>query len=395
MTLPLQKSRIQSIDLLRGLVMIIMALDHSRDFFHAATNSGIDPLDFAKTSPILFLTRWITHFCAPVFVFLSGTSIYFVSQRKTKQEVSQFLLTRGIWLMIMELTIVDIGWVFNLRFSYVVGAVIWVLGLCMIVLALLIHLPRNILFIVALLIVFGHNLLDPIDAGVTDTLGGFVYSVMHVPHEFKIDEGHRFLLLYPLIPWVGVMALGFIFGELYKSSLDAARRKKILLMLGSGCIALFILLRSKDFYGESLHWKTQSTGIFTVLSFINVTKYPPSLLYLLMTIGPAMLFLAVTENWRSNIAQVIITYGRVPFFYYLVHIYLLHSIAYILFLTSGHHLSEIIVQNNFGSELPSGFGVHLWQTYLLWIGAVVLLYFPCRWYNNYKSTHTNWWLSYL
>lgn len=395
MTLPLQKPRVQSIDLLRGLVMIIMALDHARDFFHAASISGVQPLDFANTSPMLFFTRWITHFCAPVFVFLSGTSVYFVSQRKSKPEVSRFLLTRGIWLMLMELTIVDLGWVFNLRFDYVVGAVIWVLGLSMVVLAVLIHLPRNILFITGLIIVFGHNLLDPFDGGVTDTFGGFIYSVLHVPHEFDIDSGHTFLLLYPLLPWVGVMALGFIFGELYKSGFDPSRRKKILVMLGSGCILLFILLRSKDFYGEPVHWKTQSSDIFTFLSFINASKYPPSLLYLLMTIGPAMLFLAFTENWRNKLAQVIIVFGRVPFFYYLLHIFLLHSMAYILFLATGHHLSEIVTQKGFGSEFPPGFGVHLWQMYLLWIGAVMLLYFPSKWYDKYKSTHTNWWLSYL
>lgn len=395
MTLPLQKPRVQSIDLLRGLVMIIMALDHSRDFFHAASISGVQPLDFANTSPILFFTRWITHFCAPVFVFLSGTSVYFVSQRKSKPEVSRFLITRGLWLMLMELTIVNTGWVFNLQFSYMVGAVIWVLGLCMIVLALLIHLPRTILLFTGLIIVFGYHLLDRFDGSVTDTFGGFIYSVLHVPHEFKINEEHTFLLLYPLIPWVGVMALGYIFGELYRSSFDPSRRKKILVRLGMGCIALFILLRSKDFYGEPLHWETQSTDLFTFLSFINTSKYPPSLLYLLMTIGPSMIFLAFTENWRSKLAQVIIVFGRVPFFYYLLHIFLLHSMAYILFFATGHHLSEIVIQKTFGSEFPAGFGVHLWQTYLLWIVAVALLYFPCRWYNNYKSKNVNWWLSYL
>ncbi len=394
MTLPLQKSRVQSIDLLRGLVMIIMALDHARDFFHAATNSGIDPLDFSKTSPVLFLTRWITHFCAPVFVFLSGTSIYFVSQRKTKQELSRFLFTRGIWLMIMELTIVYFGWEGTLSYLFFGAFVIWVLGLSMVVLSVLIFLPRILLLILSLVIVFGHNLLDPFDANVSQSLSGFLYSVLHVPHEFVIDSKHTFLVLYPLLPWVGVMALGIFFGELYKPDISVQKRKKILLQLGLGTILLFVILRSGNFYGESFHWKTQSTEIFTLLSFINTTKYPPSLLYLLMTIGPGMLFLAFAEQWKNKLTSKIIVYGRVPFFYYILHIYLLHAIALVIFFANGHQLSELNHGKYLGGFGP-GNGIHLWQTYLLWMGAVVLLYFPCRWYNNYKSTHTNWWLSYL
>jgi uncharacterized membrane protein len=305
-----------------------------------------------------------------------------------------FLLTRGLWLMVMELTIVYFGWEGTLSYIFFGAFVIWVIGLSMVVLSVLIFLPMKILFALSMLIVFGHNLLDQFDKNVTESFGGFIYSVLHVPYEFKINADQTFLVLYPLIPWVGVMALGLIFGELYSIRFDATRRKKILIQLGLISILIFIILRAGNFYGESFHWNTQSNNTFTFLSFLNTTKYPPSLLFLLMTIGPAMILLALAENWKNKLTDIIVVYGRVPFFYYILHIYLIHAIAIVLFLVTGHHLSELD-HSKFLGGFPIGYGFSLWQTYLLWAFVVVILYFPCKWYNKYKSTHTNWWLSYL
>ncbi len=389
----IKKERILSIDLLRGLVMIIMALDHTRDFFHLDVAIGNDPLDFATTSPILFLTRWITHFCAPVFVFLAGASIFFVSKRKTKKEISFFLFTRGMWLIFLELTVIYFSWQSNFLYALLVLQVIWAIGLSMVILSLLIYLPRPVLLIIGLLIVFGHNTFDQFSQ-VNDTFGGFIWSVIHVPHLFVVGGTHKILALYPVLPWLGTMLLGFLFGELYRTDLDAGKRKKILFGLGSGSILLFVLLRSANIYGDAAPWMHQSNPVFTILSFVNTTKYPPSLQYLLMTIGPAMLFLALFENIRNKFFDIIIVFGRVPMFYYILHFYLLHALAWILFFATGHHTADLDFINRFAG-FPTDFGFHLWTVYLIWISVIVILYFPCRWYDKYKSTHAKWWLSYL
>ncbi len=387
------KPRVQSIDLLRGLVMIIMALDHTRDFFHWDTAVGHDPLDFVTTSPILFLTRWITHFCAPVFVFLSGTSIFFVSQRKTKKELSFFLLTRGLWLIFLELTIIYFSWQNNFHYYLLILQVIWTIGLSMVLLSAFIWLPRKVLFALGVLIVLGHNELDRFRT-ITDTLGGEIWSVLHVPHIFFFPGNHKVLVLYPVLPWFGLMMLGFWFGELYRKDYPAEKRRKALLWLGFGAVLLFVLLRTGNFYGDAKLWQQQSNTIYTILSFVNTTKYPPSLLYILMTIGPAMLFLAFMEGIQNRITNIVTVYGRVPLFYYILHFYLLHLTLWILFFATGHTTAELDFENRFAG-IPQSFGFHLWQVYIIWITVVAVLYFPCRWYDKYKSTHRQWWLSYL
>lgn len=389
----IKKNRIQSIDLLRGLVMIIMALDHTRDFFHIDVAIGNDPLNFATTSPLLFMTRWITHFCAPVFVFLAGSSAYFSGRTKTKRELSFFLFTRGLWLIFLEVTVIYFSWQFNFYYALVVLQVIWAIGLSMVFLSILVYLPKGILWLIGIILVFGHNSVDQFNE-VSDSFGGFIWSVLHVPHPFSFGQSHTLFVLYPVLPWLGAMMLGYLFGDLYKSDMDAAKRKKLLLQLGIGSILLFVLLRSINLYGDASHWNQQSNFIFTVLSFINATKYPPSLLYLLMTIGPAMIFLAFTENATNKISRFISVYGRVPMFYYIIHFYLLHTLAFTLFFATGHTSAELDFINRFAG-FPENFGFHLWLVYLIWIGVILLLYFPCRWYDKYKSTHTQWWLSYL
>jgi len=387
------RSRIISIDLLRGMVMLIMALDHARDFLHIDFFRGNDPLDFATTSTPLFLTRWITHYCAPVFVFLAGASIFFSGIKKSKTELAAFLLKRGLWLIVVEIVIITFGWTFDIGYHLIVLQVIWVIGLSMVCMAAVVFLPNLLILAVGLIMVFGHNLLDKYDE-VENTWRGFAWAVLHVLEMFSIDKEHNLVVVYPLIPWVGVMMLGYAFAKLYSPEISATKRRNILTALGLSCMALFVLLRSGNFYGDAEHWETQKNTVFTALSFINTSKYPPSLLYLLMTIGPSLLFLAFAENLKGRWVNATVIFGRVPLFYYIVHIYLLHIIAGILFFATGHSMADLNFPGNTVTT-PPDFGFHLWQVYIIWLVALALLYFPCKWYDRYKSTHSHWWLSYL
>jgi uncharacterized membrane protein len=329
------KARIISIDLLRGLVMLIMALDHARDYLHLDFFRGNDPLDFATTSTPLFLTRWITHFCAPVFVFLAGASIFFSGIKTDKKSLSLFLLKRGLWLVAIEIIVITFGWTFDPGYHLIVLQVIWAIGLSMVCMSLIVFLPKAIILLAGLALVFGHNLLDVYDK-LPNTLSGFVWAVLHVQKLFMIDATHRIVVVYPLIPWLGLMMLGYVFATLYLPDIKKTKRRNVLTALGAGCMLLFVLLRFGNIYGEPENWEVQKTTTFTFLSFINTTKYPPSLLYLLMTIGPSLLFLAFAENLKGWWVRATVIFGRVPFFYYIVHIYLLHIIAGILFFASGH-----------------------------------------------------------
>lgn len=391
---PLVRKRVESVDLLRGLIMVIMALDHSRDFFHAATINGLDPTDIQQTSPAFFFTRWITHFCAPVFVFLSGVSIFFVSLRKSKSELSRFLITRGFWLIIMEITIVHIGWSLDFNYYFTMLQVIWAIGICMVILGLLIYLPLNAILAIGLIIVFGHNLLDPLDKELSAGNEGILYALLHVQRPIFLDDLHMIVIGYPFLPWLGLMACGVAFGSIYKPGIAHAQRRKFLLYTGITLSLLFILLRYLNHYGDPSPWTERNSIVFTIMSFLNTTKYPPSLLYMLMTIGPAMIFLSLFENYRTWLTEKLVVIGRVPFFYYILHIYLIHAIMILLFMLSGNEFSDLVHDGRIGGLIP-GFGYPLWQVYLLWLLVVVVLYFPCRWYNRYKGTHTHWWLSYL
>ena len=382
--------RIESIDILRGIVMVIMALDHVRDYFHHDALMGHDPLDLSTTWPVLFVTRWITHFCAPVFVFLSGTSVFLYSQRgRTKKQVAFFLFTRGLWLMLAEIFVVNVLWEFNFG-SFMFLQVIWAIGISMAVLSVLQFLPYRILLVIGLVLVCGHNLLDSIKVE-QPAVASIGWSILHVLHFYQVTPHFALFIAYPFIPWLGLMILGYCLGKLYAKGKDAARRRKFLFITGTIAVSLFVAIRFINFYGDMHQWSTQTTGLFTFFDFLETTKYPPSLLYILMTIGPALIILSFIENVSTWFTRHIMVYGKVPFFYYLLHIFLIHSIALILSLASGRGSGNVAFV-----EIQPEAGYPLWVVYVIWISVVIILYFPCKWYSGYKASHPgNKWLSYL
>lgn len=385
------KPRIQSIDLLRGIVIVIMALDHSRDFFHFNGFSE-EPTNLATTTPFLFFTRWITHFCAPVFIFLSGTSIFLMRTNSIKEK-SLFVFKRGIWLVLLSLTVIAFAWWFDPSFHYLALDVIWVIGVCMLLFSAILYLPFRAILIFGLITVVFHNLLDAtnFDSAKWQTL---FWDLFHREGLVVINKHFSVFIVYPLMPWIGVMSLGFCSGKLYSKEFPADRRRKILLLTGSGCVLLFIFLRMINSYGEPEQWRRYPSLLFSFMSFINTTKYPPSLLYLLMTLGPSLIFLSLAEKFQNKFAQFFIVFGRVPFFFYLLHLYLLHLAAFLatLFSYSWH---ETIQSTKRMTGFPFGYGFSLMVVFLVWLAAVFILYPICKWYNNFKTTHQYWWLKYI
>jgi len=396
------RTRIQSIDVLRGIVMVVMALDHVRDFFYKAQVAGgaalaTNPTDLATTNPALFFTRWITHFCAPTFVFLAGTSIYLMSQKKSKKELSIFLIKRGLWLVFVEIVIITFSWTFNPFYNVIILQVIWAIGVSMIILGLLIFLPPKILLAIGLLIVFGHNLLNypALSKGLQ---GSFWADLLYYSNfaAYHLDKSHLVIIVYAFVPWTGVMLLGYCFGRIFKPGIDPSRRRKILLALGFGLVAIFLILRAINNYGDPVPWSVQPRGkVFTFLSFINVNKYPPSLDFLCVTIGGAMLALAFLEGVTSRVTGFFRVYGRVPMFYYILHLYLIHLIGVVVFFAEGFPTSEIATPQNPFFFRPSSFGFGLGGVYVVWLFVVLILYPVCKKYDRYKSNHANWWLSYI
>lgn len=392
---PSGKQRIQSIDILRGVIMLIMAIDHCRDFFHNAGPFS-DPTDMATTTVILFFTRWITHFCAPAFVFLSGVSAYLAGMRRTPKQLSAFLIKRGLWLIAIELVVMTFAFSFNPLYNEFILQVIWAIGFSMVILGLLVRAPLAVIGIIGSIIFFGHDILDFMQlpkTGAANALLRIFFTARGTV--LPLGSNHAIFDLYAVIPWTGVMLIGYVFGSLYKPSFGAERRKKILLVAGSCLIALFILLRLPNGYGDPAPWSTQRNWAHTLLSFLNASKYPPSLLYLCMTLGPAIIVLALTEKVQTALTKIFKVYGNVPFFYYVLHFYLIHIITVILFFASGYTTHQIVDPNSPFFFRPAGFGFSLGIVYLLWLFVVVVLYFPCRWYSRYKQTHRQWWLSYL
>lgn len=387
--------RIQSIDVLRGAIMLIMALDHTRDFFHIDGMTG-DPTNMETTTPTLFFTRWITHFCAPLFVFLSGTSIYLQSLRKTKKELSLFLLTRGLWLIVAEFTIVNFGWSFDIFFNFFFLQVIWAIGASMVVLSALIFLRYWMLLALGILITMLHNILDT--QTFTDPAMDVFANLFLLTEfdQFPLGGDVKLLCAYAALPWTGIMLLGYALGKWYQPGFDALQRRKLLLTTGFGVIGLFILLRLNNAYGDPRPWSEQKNSVFTLLSFLNVNKYPPSLMYACMTLGPGMIALALLERAQNRVTNVLNVFGRVPFLYYLVHVYLIHFLCMILFFAEGYTLEDNFTKvMGFGFRPLENFGFSLGIVYLIWILVVLLCWFPTKWYERYKRTHKQWWLSYI
>lgn len=390
------KARIESIDLLRGFAIVIMALDHVRDYFHA-DYFLFDPTDMQQTNGALFFTRWITNFCAPVFLFLAGTSAFLIGERKTKRQLSAFLLKRGLWLMLLETVVINFAWSFNPTYPMFRLQVIWALGLSMVFMSALVYLPYKVILALGLIILFGHNLLDNIHA-TGNTLPDFLWGQLHERKRFAI--GNRIIATgYPILPWLGIMALGYCFGAFYTKKVEAAFRKKYLVTLGVVAIALFIVLRGINRYGDMSPWMMQRTTILTICSFFNASKYPPSLMYTLMTLGPALIVLAFIEKPLNKLGKIIIVFGRVPLFFYILHLFLIHALATVAVVLSGRPWTDMISITNLNARDSlwlKGYGFNLGQTYLVWLLVVVLLYPLCKWYDRYKTNHKEkWWLSYL
>jgi uncharacterized membrane protein len=387
--------RVGSIDILRGLIMIIMALDHTRDFFHNTALTA-DPLDAATTTPALYFTRWVTHFCAPLFLFLSGISAYLSSQQKTPQAASLFLVKRGIWLIIAELTFITFAFTFNPFFNFLLLQVIWAIGWSMIILGLLSRLGYKVVLITGLILFFGHNISNFIDlpiTGVTGTL--WAMFVMSPGIVVPLDASHLAGIFYAILPWTGVMLLGYCAGYYFQQSYPAEKRKRILIATGLVLTGLFIVLRFMNVYGNPIPWKPGKDFYTSVLTFFNTSKYPPSLQYLCMTLGPALILLPFLENVKARWAALITIYGSVPFFYFVIHFYLIHSLTVIAFFLSGYTTSQISDPGSLFLFRPVAFGYSLPIVYAIWIVVVILMYFPCRWFYRYKKQHTHWWLSYV
>lgn len=399
------RNRVQSIDILRGLVMVIMALDHVRDFLYKAplgkaADAAMDPTNMQTTFPFLFFTRWITHFCAPIFVFLAGVSVFLMCQRKSKEETSIFLIKRGLWLVAVEVIIITFAWSFNPFYDILFLQVIWAIGISMIIMGLLVLLPYEIIFVIGVLIVAGHNIMDY--PSISSGLKGSVLADLLYFSSFSIHHlfgDHYYLIIYSFLPWTGVMMLGYCFGKLYKTGADTAWRKKMLLRIGGGLVLVFFILRYINVYGDPLPWSSQPRGtVYTILSFFNLNKYPPSLLYLCMTIGPGILFLAFIEKIQNGFTKVMNVYGRVPMLYYILHFYIIHLIVVIVFFAQGYGVKEIVPTGGLPFYFkPNGLGFGLAGVYAVWFFVVLVLYPVCKKYDRYKTAHAKekWWLSYI
>ncbi len=403
---PAIKERIYSIDFLRGIVMMVMLLDHTREFVHAGALTS-DPSDPATTTVAVFFTRWITHYCAPTFVFLSGVGIYLQkASGKTNAELSRFLWTRGLWLIFLEFTVIRFLIIFNFDYSFFgMAQVIWVIGVSMIIMAVLIYLPVRVVGVGGLLMIAAHNLFDRFSilpqisfAGMPPPDGAqSLWLILHQNGIIRLFGGSSQLFIaYPLIPWIGVMAAGYSFGTIY--SWESDKRRKLLLSLGLALSGLFIFIRLINVYGDPAPWKYFETPTATFLSFLNTTKYPPSLLYLLMTLGPALLVLALADriDGKAVWQRVCITFGRVPMFYYILQWLTAHTFGVLLAYLAGVDVSYLFLGIlQMGQAAPPGHGFPLWVVYVAWITGLILIYPLCSWYSGYKRRNKHWLLGYL
>jgi uncharacterized membrane protein len=393
------KSRIASIDLIRGAVMILMAIDHVRVF------SGVPA---GGPTPGVFFTRWITHFCAPAFIFLAGTSIFFYGRKHS--DLSKFLVIRGIWLILLELTVLRVAWAFNFDFRhYEMAGVIWVIGCCMILMGGLVKLPLSAVGTIGLIVIGGHNLMDShmgklLDGLDANPLSG-LWKILYVgffagPIQFGVD-GPNLIVLYSVVPWIGVMAAGYAFGKIL--TLEPKQRNRLCLTIGLSAVVLFLVLRGFNLYGDPRPWHAAAQGrngappMPAFLSFLNTTKYPASLCFLLMTLGPIIALIPLLEGLRGTLVRQIVVFGRVPFFYYMLHIPLIHVLALVVSKIRLGIVSPWLFTNHpMGNpQPPTGYVWSLPLLYVIWGITIVLLYFPCRWFAELKAKRNDWWLKYV
>lgn len=382
------RTRIDSVDVVRGVIMVIMALDHTRDFFGIP---GQNPTNLATASAALFFTRWITNFCAPVFFLLTGTGAFLSLRRKSPAQLSKFLLTRGLWLLFLELVVVRcLAYQFNFDFHVTAMLVLWALGWSMITLGILVRLPISIVTAFGAILVVGHNALDGIRSA------NPLWIMLHSPGMIVAKPGFAVFEAYPLIPWIGVTALGFSLGQIY--NWEANRRRSFLLRAGAWVTLGFVLLRATNVYGDPSRWSVQKTGTYTLLSFLNTNKYPPSLLFLTMTLGPALIFLALVDRNTPKILKPALTIGKVPLFYYVLHFMLVHLFAVITsFALNGsvHWLFESPDMGSYPFTAPPNWGFTLPVVYAVWATVVACMYPLCRWFAALKQRRNDAWLSYL
>lgn len=386
--------RVQSVDLIRGLAIVLMALDHVRDYFHY-DSFYYSPTDLAQTSVPVFFTRFITNFCAPVFCLLAGTSAFFVGQRISKSSLSVWLLKRGLVLVLLEFTVVNFGWYFRFNTHFTDMSVIWCLGMSMIFLAGLIHLPKRICIAVALTMAFGHNLLDTYQPEPRDFLS-ILWSIFHIDNAVRIGSFTIFIV-YPLLPWIGIITLGYFLGQVYLPNFEEKKRKRFLFIAGLTLIGLFCIFRISNIYGDLHPLKIQNSNVFTILSVLNVTKYPPSFSFICITIGPTLLFLAAVEHVKSRFTEALVTFGQVPMFFYIFHLYFIHALAVIAAVLTGYDYSDMLLTSWVATSSDlKGYGFNLPIVYLVWLGIIIATYPDCKWYRNYKRLgKQRWWFSYI
>jgi uncharacterized membrane protein len=382
-----KSARLESVDVVRGVIMIIMALDHTRDFFGQPGS----PTNLATASIALFFTRWITNICAPVFFLLTGTGASLSLRKRSRSELSRFLFTRGLWLIFLDLVLFRcLAVQFNFDYHTTIITVLWALGWAMIVLSALVHLPPSAVTAFGVVMIATHNLLDSIKSA------NPLWSILHSPNVILATPGHTVFLAYPLIPWVGVTAVGYGLGQIY--AWEPIRRQTFLLRLGILVTIGFVVLRAINIYGDPFRWATQRTPTYTVLSFLNTTKYPPSFLFLLMTLGPALLFLWAVDTHTPRLLRPALIIGKVPMFYYLLHFTLLHVLAVIICYARYGHIHWMFESPDlahFPITQPPGWGLTLPLVYLIWAFVVLAMYPLCSWYAALKQRSNNPWLGYL
>src|SRR5579864_2366502 len=378
----LSPQRVASVDILRGTVMVLMAIDHVRVF------SG---LPAGGPTPGIFFTRWITHFCAPWFIFLAGTSAFLRGEKlENKGELARYLVLRGLGLVALELTVLRVSWTFNFDYAhYLLAGVIWAIGWSMVLLGALVWLPPRVVGVIGVIIIVAHNIVDPFRGQVIDSLRHSLFpwfwQILYFGGGIQIgDHGPLLAVLYSIIPWIGVMAAGYWFGTLLRA--DRGRRNRICYVLGTLAVAAFVMLRGWNLYGDPSHWGPG--GRFPpLLSFLNTTKYPASLQFLLMTLGPAFLLVPVLEKLRGPVITVLTVFGRVPFFYYVLHIPLIHAAAIVVSLIRTGHVEPWLFANHpmLNPPPPPGYTWSLGLLYAVWAVVMAILYFACRWYAGRKK----------